>query len=476
MRRSIFFFQLVVLPALLWAQRTAETMFTSNVSQSTLQTTVRDLVKFAPRMGGTQRGDLSTEYILTAFRTAGLQAEIIEDPERLAFTNERWSLNVEQPESLRGLIKNEWLAGYSPSVKQQTARLVYAKPGDTTEGKKFDGAVVLTERAVHTQLYSAFEKAGTVCILTFSPATKGKYDDWALVTSLKASGENPIPMFNISYNNGVRLKSELERGAEVVISFMTETTIAPGKPKTVIATINGESDEYFIVCAHGDSDSGGPGADDNASGEAGVLEVARVLQNLINAKTIPAPKKSIKFVVWGSEYYSTSHYVKRNSDALTKILGVMNYDEIGAGATRNCLYFESNDVQHNEPLLRMLNAVGEEYVGKPGFWDEATTNPSQGGTDSYVFLPEYLKRLGVPNVAIPSVSIFTAAWDEPALLKQTPGWASKAWKGHPDTVVVDYSAYYHASLDIPSLTTDVEPFNMVWAVKAVGIALLRLAW
>jgi hypothetical protein len=31
-------------------------------------------------------------------------------------------------------------------------------------------------------------------------------------------------------------------------------------------------------------------------------------------------------------------------------------------------------------------------------------------------------------------------------------------------------------MDLPSLTTDKEPFNMVWGVKAVGIALLRLAW
>jgi len=197
---------------------------------------------------------------------------------------------------------------------------------------------------------------------------------------------------------------------------------------------------------------------------------------LISTKSISPPKKTIKFLVWGSEIYSTGHFVRRNSESLQNILGVMNYDEIGTGATRNCVYFESNDVPHNEQLLRTLNAVGEEYVGKPGFWEEATTNPSQGGTDSYVFLPEYLKRLNMPDVKIPSVTIYTAAWDEPARLKQTEGWTSKAWKGHPDSVVVDYSQYYHSSLDIPSLTTDAEPFNMAWSVKAVGIALLRLAW
>jgi hypothetical protein len=61
-------------------------------------------------------------------------------------------------------------------------------------------------------------------------------------------------------------------------------------------------------------------------------------------------------------------------------------------------------------------------------------------------------------------------------MPQTEGWISRAWKGHPDSVVIDYSAYYHSSMDFPRYTTDKEPFNMVWAVKAVGIALLRLAW
>jgi hypothetical protein len=43
-------------------------------------------------------------------------------------------------------------------------------------------------------------------------------------------------------------------------------------------------------------------------------------------------------------------------------------------------------------------------------------------------------------------------------------------------VYVDYSPYYHSSLDVPERTTEKEPFNMVVAAKAVGIALLRLAW
>lgn len=427
-------------------------------------------------MGGTKSGDRSARYLLTQFQSYGLQATIVEEPERLTFSHERWSLRVEQPASLRNLIKNEWLAGFSPSTPLTRGKLVYLHPEGSPEEGSLDSLIVLTSRHVDNELYQELVKAGAVCILTYAPASREKYTNWSFISSLKPSRDNPIPVFNISYSNGVRLKAEVDKGTSVVISFMTKTAIAPGRPKTVIATLSGEDAQYYIVCAHGDSDSGGPGADDNASGVAGVLEVARTLQSFVRDGVVPKPKKSIKFIVWGSEYASSIHYVRSHADSLDRILGVMNYDEVGTGATRNCLYFESNDVPHNEVLLRTLNAIAEQYVGRPGFWNEATTNPSQGGTDSYVFLPDFLDRLKLPDVKIPSVTVFTAAWDEAKTIPQTDGWNSKAWKGHPDSVTIDYSLYYHSSLDVPRLTTDREPFNMVWAVKAVGMALLRLAW
>lgn len=74
--------------------------------------------------------------------------------------------------------------------------------------------------------------------------------------------------------------------------------------KNVIATLHGTSDpeRVFIVGGHADSYSGGnpyataPGADDNASGTAAVLEMARVIM-----KEGYKPKSTIKFVTFGAE-------------------------------------------------------------------------------------------------------------------------------------------------------------------------------
>ncbi len=454
-----------------------ELWFSQLVSEDNLKRFVRDLVGFGPRMGGTPSGDLASEYLAKQFENLGLQVQVVENSEKLVHYEHGWSLRLVSPMSKE--FSHPWLSGFSPSAPTTECEAIYYDFKNTQELNcgEAKGKTVLIDVAPTKDVYDKLVSAGVKCILTDYPNWEGFYTEWAMITHLNESAENKIPSFNISLNDGKFLKELLQKTSntrKVKIQFDSDTVIKHGKPRTAIATIPGKSDKYFLVCAHGDADSGGPGADDNASGVAGVLEIARVLQKLIDEGVIKTPKFSLKFIVWGSEYFSTEDYVKTHANELDKILGVFNYDEIGTGAARNCLYFESNDVPQNEKLLRLLNRVGNDYVGQKGFWEEYTTNPSQGGTDSYVFFPDYLKKLGLPEVKIPSTTIYTAAWNKPAVLPQTAGWTTSGWKGKKDTLEIDYSLYYHSSLDVPETTTEKEPFNMEWAVKATGIALLRL--
>ena len=462
--------------SLLQAQSSSETKFVSKVSQKRLQQTVRDLVKCGNRLGGTKSGDKAALFVFNKFKSYGFKPEMISDPQKLVYSNDDWNLKIEQPKRLIGLIQHEWLAGYSPSAKQDTVRLTFIKSIHDIDEEMVGKGAVLLDQHPSEKMYDKLVDAGARCILSYVSVSSSAYSNWAMISTLKESNKNPIPVFDIPNVAGQRLREELEKGIFVSIKYSCRTTIAQGNPKTVVATLQGQTDEYYIVCAHGDSDSGGPGADDNASGESGVLEVARILKVLVNHKALPLPKQSIRFIIWGSEYYSASKYITQHAKELKNILGVINYDEIGIGKTRKCLYFEGNDVPHNYNLLKLFEKIGEEYVGRNGFWKEATTNPSQGGTDSYVFLPKYLDYLDMPDEKIPSITIFTAAWNQPKSMRQTRGWSSKAWKGNPDSVTIDYSPYYHSSLDIPVFTTDKEPANMIWGVKAVGIALMRLLW
>ncbi len=208
------------------------------------------------------------------------------------------------------------------------------------------------DRNPSEKMYAELVDAGACCIICYQNDITTAYSNWAMISTLKETDQNQIPVFNISNNAGRLLQEELEKGTQVVIKYSAKTTIRQMNSKTTIATLKGKTDDYYILGAHGDSDSGGPGADDNASGVSAVLEVARILKTMIKNKTLQLPEKSIKFIIWGSENHSSNSYVKSHSDNLDKIAGVINIDQVGFGKPRRCIYFEGNDVPQNYDLLK----------------------------------------------------------------------------------------------------------------------------
>ena len=95
-----------------------------------------------------------------------------------------------------------------------------------------------------------------------------------------------------------------------------------------VKTGNRYPNQYFVICAHYDdmpSGSIAPGADDNGSGTATVIEAARVLRNhqfeySIRFVLFPGEEQGL----WGSYYYAQAAY-----NASDSILGVINMDMIG---------------------------------------------------------------------------------------------------------------------------------------------------
>ncbi|MGD8307541.1 MAG: M20/M25/M40 family metallo-hydrolase, partial [Ignavibacteria bacterium] len=87
-------------------------------------------------------------------------------------------------------------------------------------------------------------------------------------------------------------------------------------------------DQYYILCAHYDSMPPGPlapGADDNASGVANVLEAARILKNY-------NPAYSIIYAFWDEEeiaHNGSLYFAEQASEDNMDILGVINVDMIG---------------------------------------------------------------------------------------------------------------------------------------------------
>jgi len=90
--------------------------------------------------------------------------------------------------------------------------------------------------------------------------------------------------------------------------------MSPGKSQNVIAELPGsrEDAEVLYLGAHHDTQAGSVGADDNASGVAGLLELARVLA--------PIPRtRSIRLISFGAEEQlsvGSAEYVRRHRESL----------------------------------------------------------------------------------------------------------------------------------------------------------------
>ncbi len=422
-------------------------------------------------MGGTPSNGMSAAYLEDYFKRIGLEVMTVDDPPALAHWEHSWSVAFDDG----SVVESAYPFGFSASTNgaRTGPLLVVDELGKATPSKEWEGRVIYTAgevgRAYPEIVKSAFLPAA---ILTSAPNDPKRYIDWSRLGSLSPNAGHPVPVFAVSYVDGRTLASAAKAGRTVSVTL--EATIREGRARTVIAALAGrEQGPYYLVCAHGDSDSGGPGADDNASGVATVMEIARAYAASIKSGRLTPPRYSIKFAIWGAEYRSARTFIDQAGEQLKLLRGVFNFDETGTGAERDAIYFESNDVPWNETILRTLESVASDYAGRPGYWTEFTTNPSQGGTDSYAFLPRQYRGTGQTALQIPSTTIYTAAWDTLAELDQTPGWESK---GTPDPkrLKIDYSLYYHSSADTPENTTEREPQNMVRATKVTGLALIRL--
>lgn len=124
-------------------------------------------------------------------------------------------------------------------------------------------------------------------------------------------------------------------------------------------------DQIYIVCGHLDSTAGepwgqestAPGADDNASGSAVVLEAARVMADFDFRYTV-------RFICFGAEEQGlcgSTYYAQQVAQAGEDILGVVNADMILYGPAGMDILSVNYDSQ-SQTLAQAFDAAAATYV------------------------------------------------------------------------------------------------------------------
>ena len=148
--------------------------------------------------------------------------------------------------------------------------------------------------------------------------------------------------FVLSKRQHDEIRKYFDRGETVVMKAIVKTTTYPYKMNVISASIPGTDPDAgeLIFVAHAFERIGTPGANDNTSGVATILEIGRTLAKLIERGELSPPKRTLRFL-WVPEISGSRAFMYNNPELEKKLIVAMNYDMTGP------------DLEETDSYLRM---------------------------------------------------------------------------------------------------------------------------
>lgn len=218
-------------------------------------------------------------------------------------------------------------------------------------------------------------------------------------------GETRCAGFALSPRAGAELRRRAERarrdGHPLRLRACVRSRFGPGTIEAVSARIPGVGDEEVLLMGHLCHPA--PCANDNASGAAAVMEIARTISRLIAAGRLPRPQRSIRFL-WVPEMTGTYLYLAHHEELIPRTVAALNLDMVGEDQAQ-CgsvnLVVHASDAMPST-VADLLEAIRDGFGGPPhSFSGRAEpplfrlgVTPISNGSDHYI--------LADPSVGIPT--------------------------------------------------------------------------
>ncbi len=210
-------------------------------------------------------------------------------------------------------------------------------------GKDVRGKIVLAAAQPGPVARLAVERYGAVGIVSYAQNQRTAWwgEDENLVRwgHLESLSSTSTFAFMISLKQARAFQRRLSQGETIRLHAVVRAGRHPGFYHVVTARIPGadprRKDEEIAYSCHLDHQR--PGANDNASGSATILEVARALMKLIREGKISRPARSLRFI-WPPEIEGTLALLNARPQLAARIKAVIHMDMVGGGPTTKAIF------------------------------------------------------------------------------------------------------------------------------------------
>jgi Peptidase family M28 len=299
----------------------------------------------------------AADYVMQAAKEAGLEEvrfveQPLPGPNYTARAGELW---VVEPVEVKLADIGEHAVFLADGSRDAdvTAELVYVGKGDAEAIKNLDvkGKIVLTSGPPGPVVQNAVRRQGALGVVTYQPSEdKSPLDapdqiGWSRIGVNTPPGGRDTFAFMLPPRRGELLRRMLEsreeedffatgkvvKGGRIVVRAKVDTEVgtAPGRTGFVEAVIRGTRPDaqQIVLTAHLQEEQGS--ANDDGSGCANLLELARVFNKLIREGKVKRPTRDLRFW-WTDEIYSEYRYFADKPEEARKILANVHQDMTGA--------------------------------------------------------------------------------------------------------------------------------------------------
>jgi aminopeptidase YwaD len=317
-----------------------------------------------------------------------------------------------------------------------TAELIWIGDGRTMnyEGLDMKGKIGLTSGSLGN--LGRLSEMGLIGLVSFE-SSRSLIDPLQIPTGGMRSRNGEGFAFRLPPRAGHVLRDRLMRGEKIEVHAEVEATQVELDIQVPSCVIEGrdKGGEEVIICAHIFEGYVKQGANDNISGSAAILEMARMLQVMIDDGRIERPKRGIRFI-WVPEFSGTIPWAKAHKDLMERTLCNINLDMVGI----KMMEYQSRMNMHRTTMgnPHYINDVLQCYMRYISENNIIRCTP----TGRYPFLKPIVAPTGTDDPFIYSIEAFIGASDHAVFNDWgvgVPGICLNNWPDH----------FYHTSNDRP---------------------------